>query len=240
MTGCGLKTMQCLFKYHRRVTNHESHTMHSHASPPRFGLSTQTLHSSNRISPVRRNITRNTNWAFFLHWAPWCAVRPSLLAWASVSSSTNWKSGPDGGWKSAFRWELVATTCLCAAPSPFQFLLKKVQWKKKRKQRHNKVFEFLQAELVTGAKVQCVIQVDVRHGDGQAVKAEGSRNQTKVQKNNTGERYWSNYTVMTMMCLRRETELECSGDAEENQTQVQDIRAEHVITQAGNLTGSRE
>lgn len=71
--------------------------------------------------------------------------------------------------------------------------------------------EFVQAELVTGAKVQRVIQVDVRHGDGQAVKAEGSRNQTKVQKNNTGERYWSNYTVMTMMWLRRETELECSG-----------------------------
>lgn len=70
--------------------------------------------------------------------------------------------------------------------------------------------EFVQAELVTGAKVQCAIQVDVRHGDGQAVKAEGSRNQTKVQKNNTGERYWSNYTVMTMMWLRRETELECS------------------------------
>lgn len=100
--------------------------------------------------------------------------------------------------------------------------------------------EFVQAEQVTGAKVQCVIQAYVRHEDGQAVKAECSKNQTKVHKNNTGERYWSNYTVMTMMWLRRETELECSGDGEENQTQVQDIRVEHVITQAGNLTGSRE
>lgn len=73
----------------------------------------------------------------------------------------------------------------------------------------------MQAEQVTGAKVQCVVQADVRHGDGQAVKAEGSKNQTKVHKNNTGERYRSNYTVMTMMWLRRETELECSGDGEE-------------------------
>lgn len=98
----------------------------------------------------------------------------------------------------------------------------------------------MQAEQVRGAKVQSVIEADARPGDGQAVKAEGSKNQTKVHKNNTGERYWSNYTVMTMMWLQRETELECSGDAEENQTQVQDIRVEHVITQAGNLTGRRK
>lgn len=71
--------------------------------------------------------------------------------------------------------------------------------------------EFVQ---VTGAKVQCVIQADVRRRDGQAVEAKGSKNQTKVHKNNTGEQYWSNYTVMTMMWLRRETELECSGDGE--------------------------
>lgn len=101
------------------------------------------------------------------------------------------------------------------------------------------VVEFVQAEQVTGVKVQCVIQTDVRHGDGQAAEAEDSKNQTKVHKNNTGEQYWSNYTVMTVMWLRRETELESSGDGEENQTQVQDIRVEHVITQAGNLTGSR-
>lgn len=101
------------------------------------------------------------------------------------------------------------------------------------------VVEFVQAEQVTGVKVQCVIQMDVRHGDGQAAEAEGSKNQTKVHKNNTGEQYWSNYTVMMVMWLRREAELESSGDGEENQTQVQDIRVEHVITQAGNLTGSR-
>lgn len=100
--------------------------------------------------------------------------------------------------------------------------------------------EFVQGEQVWGAKVQYEIQRDARHRDGQAVEAEGSKNQNKVHKNNTGERYWSNYTVMTMMWLRRETELECSGDGEENQTQVQDIRVEHVITQAGNLKGSRE
>lgn len=106
-------------------------------------------------------------------------------------------------------------------------------------QGSKEMVEFVRAEQVTGVKVQSGIQADVRHGDGQAVEAEGSKNQTKVHKNNTGEQCWSNYTVMTMMWLRRETDLESSGDGEENHTQVQDIRVEHVITQAGNLTGSR-
>lgn len=161
-------------------------------------------------------------------------LKPLVQQRASVSSSTNWTSCCDGGWDSALRRQLVATTGLHAAPLQFSFLLVK------EKQERNKGDEFVQAGQVRGAKVECGIQADARGGDGQAVKAEGSKNQTKVHKNNTGERYWSNYTVMTMMWLRRETELKCSGDGEENQTQVQDIRVEHVITQAGNLTGSSE
>lgn len=59
--------------------------------------------------------------------------------------------------------------------------------KEKGIRKSNIVDEFVQIEQVTGAKVQCVIQADVRHRDGQSVKAEGSKNQTKVHKNNTGE-----------------------------------------------------